>query len=111
MAVIAFIQCIAIDWTNELPFLLAPLVISASLIVTVVSDGWLRIHYLIGAIAWLLVSLASMTYGRPSLFTLAHYCVVGGLTLIVCGFGDHNLLLRTFPRMTRPTIAEGQVDG
>ena len=77
------------------------LLVSASLFITVWHDGRIRAHYLAPAVAWLVASLLP-TLNLSSANLKMTVFVLGGLTLIWCGIGDHLLLTRTVatPRTT-----------
>lgn len=90
-AVIGFLVLARVDRHLQWPVSLQLLLVSVALFVTVWHDGWIRRHYLAPAIAWLVASLL------PALdvFRMDVLLGLGGLTLIVCGLGDHRLLTRT----------------
>jgi hypothetical protein len=94
LAMVGFFALAQVDARVEWPILFSPLLISVSLFVTVWADGWVRAHYLFGAIAWLAVSLMPAFQPEPATALLAYYGA-GGLTLIVCGIGDHLLITGT----------------
>ena len=64
-------------------------------------DGRMRAHYLVPAVAWLVVSFLPTLNMSPAATRLT-VLGLGGLTLIVCGIGDHLLVTRTLatPRTT-----------
>jgi hypothetical protein len=94
LAIISFFALAQIDARVAWPISLSSLLVSASLGITVWADGWARAHYLFGAVAWLAVSI--MPAFHPDLPTaLLAYDSAIGLTLIVCGIGDHLLITRT----------------
>lgn len=94
LAVVGFFVLAQVDARLEWPVSLRALLISVSLFVTVIADGWLRAHYLVGALAWLAVSTMPAYQPEPATVLLAYFGA-GGLTLIVCGLGDHLLITGT----------------
>jgi hypothetical protein len=94
LAVGIFLVAAQFDQYVNGPVALAPLSVVAALIVTVRTDGWVRAHLLLAALPWLLAA------GIPPLHhdgttRLVSYALAGGISLIVCGIGDHLLLLHT----------------
>jgi hypothetical protein len=77
------------------------LLVSASLFITVWHDGRIRTHYLVPAVVWLVVSFLPILNLSPAETRLTVFGL-GGLTLIVCGIGDHLLLTSALaiPRTT-----------
>lgn len=104
LAIVGFLVLTAIDRMVTGPVLFAPLLISVSLLITVFADGWLRAHYLISAAAWLAVSVAPAIQPSESTIRLS-YALIGGLTLLVCGVGDHIVIVRTFSKAREPVSA------
>jgi hypothetical protein len=97
IAVVGFLVLARVDRQLQWPVSLQLLLVSVSLFVTVWRDGWVRSHYLAPAIVWLAASML------PA-FDVSRMDIVlglGGLTLIVCGLGDHRLVTRT---LTTPRI-------
>ena len=100
-AVIGFFALYRLDRFLQWPVRTSLLLVSASLFITVWHDGRIRAHYLVPAFAWLAVSLLpvlNLSAGDAKLTLF----VLGGLTLIWGGIGDHLLLTRTVatPRTT-----------
>ena len=93
VAIAWFVALAVVDVQTEWPVLLSALLVSVSLFVTVLVDGWLRTHYLAGAFAWLAVGLVPLV--APETPVALAYGGAGGLTLIVCGLGDHRLITGT----------------
>jgi hypothetical protein len=89
--VIGFFMLAKVDRQLQWPVSLQLLLVSVALFVTVWHDGWIRRHYLVPALAWLVASrLPALDISRMDVLL-----GLGGLTLIVCGLGDHLLLTRT----------------
>lgn len=104
LAIVTFLTLMVADRAFAWPLLLAPLFMTGSLTTTVLVDGWLRAHYLIGAALYLGLSLFPIVQPHPETVIVGHY-LVGGVTLIACGLGDHWVITRTFARTssTRPS--------
>lgn len=101
--VIGYFVLIRVDKDTHWPVSLSLLLVSASLFITVWRDGRIRPHYLVAAVVWLVVSfLPAVLNVSPADTTRVASCLLGGLTLIGCGIGDHLLLTRTLatPRTT-----------
>ena len=93
-AVIAFVMLGVLDRLLEWPVLLSPLVIVISLSVIVRTDGPFRGHYLIPAGAWLGVAMMpGLGFGVEAIGSA--FYLIGALSLLVCGLGDHWLIVRT----------------
>lgn len=65
--------------------------------VTVAIDGWLRVHYLLPAVLWAATSLGPLAGWVPS---RAWILTLSGVSLLVCGIGDHLLITRTLAPAT-----------
>jgi len=100
-AVVGFLVLGRLDRLVQWPVSMRLLLVSASLFITVWHDGRIRAHYLVPAVAWLVVSFLPTLNMSPAATKLT-VLGLGGLTLIVCGIGDHLLLTRTLatPRIT-----------
>ena len=90
-----------LDTLVQWPVRTSLFLVSASLFITVWHDGRMRAHYLGPAVAWLAVSFLPTLNMSPAATRLT-VLGLGGLTLIVCGIGDHLLVTRTLatPRTT-----------
>lgn len=100
-AVIGFFVLARVDRNLQWPVSLQLLLVSASLFITVWHDGRVRVHYLAPALVWLAASFWPPLNASPAARQIMLFGL-GGLTLIVCGIGDHLLLVRTLaaPRTT-----------
>ena len=97
-AMIGFLVLARLDASLQWPISLRALLVAAALFVTVWNDGAVRFHYLMPASVWLAASVmptlaVSASDQRGVMF------VLGGITLVVCGIGDHLLLTRS---LTKP---------
>jgi hypothetical protein len=95
LAVAIFILLALVDQQFQPPLALAPLWTAAALAVIVCADGWIRSHFLLGSFAWMIVGVLPVLHPDAATMLEAYY-VAGGLTLVVCGVGDHFLISRTF---------------
>lgn len=101
LAVIAFLIALVLDRVVTWPVLISPLVIVVALALIVRSDGPFRIHYVLPAAAWLGLSVMPLLGFKPGEVQMA-FSLVSITTLLVCGIGDHFLLVRTLsPRGKR----------
>lgn len=66
-AVVTFVALAHVDMQVRLPVALGPLWIGAVLIVVVWADGWIRAHFLLGAMPWLLVARVPALHAEPRL--------------------------------------------
>jgi hypothetical protein len=100
-AVIGFFVLIPIDRGLQWPVSLQLLLVSMALFITVWHDGRIRSHYLAPALVWLAVSFLPALDAPPANLRMM-LLGLGGLTLVICGIGDHLLLTRTLakPRNT-----------
>lgn len=106
-AVIGTFLLIRVDNDLHWPVSLSLLLVSASLFIAVWRDGWIRAHYLVPAVAWLVVGFQPAFNVTPAHTTRVGFILLGGLTLIVCGIGDHLLLTRT---LTKPRTIDDACD-
>lgn len=83
-----------VDGRLQWPILLNAALIAIALTVTVVVDGWLRWHYLVAALAWFGISLLP-SVGVATGTLKVTYFLGAGLTLLICGIGDHRLITST----------------
>jgi len=92
-----------LDW----PVSLSSLFVSACLFLTVRVDGFIRVHYLFGAVIWFILAFILVFPIDPYVYVFVFY-LTGGLTLIVCGIGDHLLITRTLAgtkdHASKPTV-------
>jgi hypothetical protein len=100
-AVVGVLVLGRLDTLVQWPVRTSLFLVSASLFITVWHDGRMRAHYLVPAVAWLVVSFLPTLNMSPAATRLTVFGL-GGLTLIVCGIGDHLLVTRTLatPRTT-----------
>jgi hypothetical protein len=100
-AIVGFLVLLRFDRLVQWPVRMSLLLVSASLFITVWHDGRIRTHYLVPAVVWLVVSFLPILNLSPAETRLTVFGL-GGLTLIVCGIGDHLLLTSALaiPRTT-----------
>ena len=86
-----------VDKPFDLPVWTGALFLCGCLVATVRADGWIRGHYLLPAAAWFVLGFPKVL---PVPISWVGVIVFGvaGLTLIVCGIGDHLLITRTLVR-------------
>jgi hypothetical protein len=92
LAVGVFLLAAQFDQYAHAPIALAPFSVAAALVLTVRADGWVRAHFLIASVPWLLVAWIPPLHNPGPRFV--SYALAGGVALIVCGVGDHRLLSR-----------------
>ena len=93
-----FVVAAVIDLTVGLPVLLCGLVVAASLFTVGRVDGRVRRHYALTAVLWVFLSLLP-TFGTAGDMVARAVCAGGGMTLIICGMGDHRTLTKTMTRI------------
>jgi hypothetical protein len=106
VAIAAFLCGVALDIVIGFPVRLGQLVLAVSLLVVVYADGRFRQHYLVSAMAWLAVAATPLFDVSADQMKFAT-TLCAGITLIICGVGDHLLLVRTFlPRGKRLDVSK-----
>jgi hypothetical protein len=94
LAVGIFVGAAQFDQYANAPLAFAPLSVAAALVLTVRTDGWVRAHLLLAAVPWVLAAWVPPLH-HDGTSRLVSYALAGGISLIVCGIGDHRLLSRT----------------
>jgi hypothetical protein len=96
----------ALDVAIRFPIRLGPLALAVSLLAVVYADGRFRQHYLVSALAWLAVAaMPLLDISAKEIKFATGLCA--GITLMICGVGDHLLLVRTFlPRGKRLDVSK-----
>lgn len=106
LAIVAFFIGLALDVAVGFPVRLGQLSIAGALLGVVYADGYFRRHYLASAIAWMIVAILPLFDVSPKDVQFASM-LCAGVTLMVCGVGDHLLLVNTFtPRGKRLHVAK-----
>ncbi len=99
-AMIGYLVLARMDMALHWPVALHLLLVAAALFITVWSDGPVRFHYLLPASVWLAYSfLPGLAVSAADIRSVT--LVLGGLTLITCGLGDHLVLTRTLTKPSR----------
>ena len=75
----------------------AALLLAATLLGLVIRDGRWRAHYAPAALAWLGLGVAPLAGLDDATIGAAAY-LTGSSTLLICGVGDHLVMVGTFPR-------------
>lgn len=75
----------------------AALLLAATLLGLVIRDGRWRAHYVPAALAWFGLSMAPLAGLEDATIGAAAY-LTGASTLLICGVGDHLVMVGTFPR-------------
>ena len=94
VAIVVWLVLMRVDGWLPWPILLNALFVALCLVITVWADGRVRRHYLVGAMLWLAMGFLPALGVRGQALLVALYAA-GGLTLVVCGLGDHLLITRT----------------
>ena len=94
-----FVVAAVLDFTVGLPVLFSALVVAAALFTVARVDGRDRRHYSVTAVLWVFLSLAP-AFGVPGDMVATAVCAGGGMSLIICGLGDHRTLTKTMTRVT-----------
>jgi hypothetical protein len=75
----------------------AALLLAAALLGLVMRDGRLRAHYAPAALAWFGLGMVPLAGVQDATVGAAAY-LTGASTLLICGVGDHLVMVGTFPR-------------
>jgi hypothetical protein len=91
---VAFLLLMPIDRLLEWPVLLSPLIIALALAIVVRIDRPFRFHYVLPAVVWGVVGVSPLLGFNREHLDVA-FSLAGAVALIVCGVGDHFLIVRT----------------